>query len=220
MPYSVWVSRAAPLDTWNASLREPARSGAMTSSPSPKLTDRWPEWFRTRHGANWPAAIEPRCGPMCASTALCGSFKLLPRLRALIHASPRVPPDHWFIPYLAVTTKHRGNGVAHALLDSVYQRAAVPCIGLQSVCPGPENQQARRFYEHAGFREARVRIITTAVRPCRHSRACEAGAGILGRSDLAAESDKPTPPGYGRPVRSQSRYQFFDSSEYTWLGSR
>ncbi len=44
-------------------------------------------------------------------------LKLLPRLRALMRASPRVPPDHWFIPYLAVTAKHRGNGVAHALLD-------------------------------------------------------------------------------------------------------
>ena len=79
-------------------------------------------------------------------------FKLLPRLRALIRASPRVPPDHWFIPYLAVTAKHRRNDVAHALLDSVYQRAAsrAPACSLYVLA---ENLPARRFYEHAGYQE-------------------------------------------------------------------
>ena len=146
-------------------------------------------------------------------------FKLLPRLRALIRASPRVPPDHWFIPYLAVTAKHRRNGVAHALLDSVYQRAESRASAC-SLYVLAENLPARRFYEHAGYQERACESSTPLYDLARHSRSCEAGAGSLGRSDLAAESDKPTPPGYGRAVRSQSRYHFFDSSEYTWLGSR
>ena len=103
-------------------------------------------------------------------------FKLLPRLRALIRASPRVPPDHWFIPYLAVTAKHRGNGVAHALLDTVYQRAASRASAC-SLYVLAENQQARRFYEHAGYQE----------RACESSAPLYDLAGTRGRVRLERE---------------------------------
>ena len=103
-------------------------------------------------------------------------FKLLPRLRALIHASPRMPPDHWFIPYLAVTAKHRANGVAHALLDSVYQRAEsrAPACSLYVLA---ENVPARRFYEHAGYQE----------RACESSAPLYDLAGTRGRVRLERE---------------------------------
>ncbi len=103
-------------------------------------------------------------------------FKLLPRLRALIRASPRVPPDHWFIPYLAVTAKHRGNGVAHALLDSVYQRAASR-VSACSLYVLAENVPARRFYEHTGYQE----------RACESSRPLYDLAGTRGRLRLERE---------------------------------
>ena len=103
-------------------------------------------------------------------------FKLLPRLRALIHASPRVPPDHWFIPYLAVTAKHRGNGVAHALLDSVYQRAESRASAC-SLYVLAENLPARRFYEHAGYQE----------RACESSAPLYDLAGTRGRVRLERE---------------------------------
>ena len=103
-------------------------------------------------------------------------FKLLPRLRALMRASPRVPSHHWFIPYLAVTAKHRGYGVAHALLDSVYQRAASRASAC-SLYVLAQNQQARRFYDHAGFRE----------RACESSPPLYDLAGIRGRVRLERE---------------------------------
>ena len=103
-------------------------------------------------------------------------FGLLPQLRALIRASPRVPPDHWFIPYLAVTAKHRGNGVAHALLDSVYQRTASRASAC-SLYVLAENRQARRFYEHAGFQD----------RACESSPPLYDVAGTRGRVRLERE---------------------------------
>lgn len=77
-------------------------------------------------------------------------FKLIPRLRALIQATPPVPADHWFIPYLAVSEKHRGNGVARALLARVHRHAGrrSPACSLYVLS---ENRAARQFYEQAGY---------------------------------------------------------------------
>ena len=109
-------------------------------------------------------------------------FPLRSRLRALIRASPSVPEDHWFIPYLAVSPKHRGNGVAHALLDSVYQRAnsgASAC----SLYVLADNLPARQFYEGAGFREG----------VCESSPSLYEVAGSRGRVRLERElPDNPT----------------------------
>ena len=77
-------------------------------------------------------------------------FKLLPRLRALIRASPPVPPDHWFVPYLAVSREHRGNGVAKALLASVHRRADRNTSAC-SLYVLAENRAAREFYRQAGY---------------------------------------------------------------------
>ena len=78
------------------------------------------------------------------------TIRLLPRLRALIRASPPVPADHWFIPYVAVSEKHRGNGVARALLASVHRRAQrkAPACSLYVLA---ENRAAREFYRQAGY---------------------------------------------------------------------
>ncbi len=81
------------------------------------------------------------------------AFKLLPRLRALIRASPPVPPDHWFVPYLAVSREHRGNGVAKALLAGVHRRADLYASAC-SLYVLAENQAAREFYRQAGYVEA------------------------------------------------------------------
>lgn len=81
------------------------------------------------------------------------AFKLLPRLRALIRASPPVPPDHWFVPYLAVSREHRGNGVAKALLAGVHRRADLYASGC-SLYVLADNQAAREFYRQAGYVEA------------------------------------------------------------------
>jgi len=77
-------------------------------------------------------------------------FKLLPRLRMLIRASPPVAADHWFIPYLAVRGKHRGNGVARALLAAVH-RHAEPKSSACSLYVLAENRAARQFYRQAGY---------------------------------------------------------------------
>ena len=103
----------------------------------------WTELARRRRATLW--AYLRVYGPARA-------FQLAPRLRALMRASPLVPPDHWFIPYLAVTPKHRGNGVAHALLDSVYRRAR-PFAPACSLYVLAENLTAHQFYRHAGFVE-------------------------------------------------------------------
>lgn len=78
------------------------------------------------------------------------ALRLLPRLRALIRASPAVPADHWFIPYLAVSQEHRGNGVAKALLESVHRRADRRSSA-SSLYVLPENGAAREFYQQAGY---------------------------------------------------------------------
>ncbi len=78
------------------------------------------------------------------------AFKLLPRLRALIRASPPVPPDHWFVPYLAVSREHRGNGVAKALLAGVHRRADRESSAC-SLYVLAENRVAREFYRQAGY---------------------------------------------------------------------
>lgn len=80
------------------------------------------------------------------------AFRLLPRLRALIQASPPVPADHWFIPYLAVSDKHRGNGVAKALLAHVHRRADRNSSAC-SLYVLAENRSARQFYRQAGYAE-------------------------------------------------------------------
>lgn len=77
-------------------------------------------------------------------------FRLLPRLRMLIRASPAVPADHWFIPYLAVFPKHRGNGVAKALLADVHQHADRQSSAC-SLYVLAENRAAREFYKQAGY---------------------------------------------------------------------
>ena len=77
-------------------------------------------------------------------------FRLLPRLRMLIGASPPVPADHWFIPYLAVLPKHRGNGVAKALLANVHQHADRQSSAC-SLYVLAENRAAREFYKQAGY---------------------------------------------------------------------
>ena len=111
----------------------------------------WTELARRRRATLW--AYLRVYGPARA-------FRLVPRLRALMRASPPVPPDHWFIPYLAVTPKHRGNGVAHALLDSVYRRAR-PFAPACSLYVLAENLPAHQFYKHAGFVE---RTFETSAR--------------------------------------------------------
>lgn len=77
-------------------------------------------------------------------------FRLVPRLRLLIRASPPVPADHWFIPYLAVFPKHRGNGVAKALLADVHQHADRQSSAC-SLYVLAENRAAREFYKLAGY---------------------------------------------------------------------
>ncbi|MDE2869887.1 MAG: GNAT family N-acetyltransferase [Chloroflexota bacterium] len=77
-------------------------------------------------------------------------FRLLPRLRLLIRASPPVPVDHWFIPYLAVFPKHRGNGVAKALLARVHRRADRKSSAC-SLYVLADNRAARQFYQQAGY---------------------------------------------------------------------
>ncbi len=104
----------------------------------------WTELARRYRATLW--AYARVYGPIRA-------FKLLPRLRALIRASPPVPPDHWFVPYLAVSREHRGNGVAKALLAGVHRRAdwhASAC----SLYVLAENRAAREFYRQAGYVEA------------------------------------------------------------------
>lgn len=77
-------------------------------------------------------------------------WRLLPRLRMLIGASPPVPAEHWFIPYLAVFPKHRGNGVAKALLARVH-RSADRQSSACSLYVLAENRAAREFYKQAGY---------------------------------------------------------------------
>ena len=77
-------------------------------------------------------------------------FRLLPRLRLLIRASPPVPANHWFIPYLAVFPKHRGNGVAKALLARVHRRADRKSSAC-SLYVLADNRAARQFYQQAGY---------------------------------------------------------------------
>ena len=101
----------------------------------------WPELARRYRATLW--AYLRVYGPV-------RMFKLLPRLRALIRASPPVPADHWFIPYLAVSEKHRGNGVAQALLARVHHEARdkAPACSLYVLV---ENRAARQFYRQAGY---------------------------------------------------------------------
>ncbi|MCY3784695.1 MAG: N-acetyltransferase [Chloroflexi bacterium] len=83
---------------------------------------------------------------------LRGLLKLIPRIRALMRASPAVPPDHWFIPCLAVAPEHRGNGVAHALLQTVYRQAEAHAPACSLYVP-TSNATAREFYDRAGYVE-------------------------------------------------------------------
>ncbi len=104
--------------------------------------------------APWTELARRYRATMWAYLRIYGPVRIFPlrsRLRALIRASPSVPEDHWFIPYLAVSPKHQGNGVAHALLDSVYQRAN-PSASACSLYVLADNLPARHFYKHAGFR--------------------------------------------------------------------
>jgi ribosomal protein S18 acetylase RimI-like enzyme len=101
----------------------------------------WTELARRYRATLW--AYVRVYGPLRA-------FKLLPRLRALIQASPPVPPDHWFVPYLAVSREHRGNGVAKALLAGVHRRADRESSAC-SLYVLAENRAAREFYRQAGY---------------------------------------------------------------------
>ena len=83
---------------------------------------------------------------------LRGLLKLIPRIRALMRASPAVPPDHWFIPCLAMAPEHRGNGVAHALLQTVYRHAEAHAPACSLYVP-TSNGTAREFYDRAGYVE-------------------------------------------------------------------
>lgn len=83
---------------------------------------------------------------------LWGLLKLIPRVRALMRASPAVPPDHWFIPCLAVAPDHRGNGVAHTLLQMVYRHAEAHAPACSLYVP-TSNATAREFYDRAGYVE-------------------------------------------------------------------
>ena len=101
----------------------------------------WPELARRYRATMW--SYVQVYGPWRV-------FKLLPRLRALIRASPAVPADHWFVPYLAVSEDHRGNGVAKALLASVHRRADRESSAC-SLYVLAENRAARDFYRQVGY---------------------------------------------------------------------
>lgn len=104
----------------------------------------WPELARRYRATMW--SYVRAYGPLRV-------FKLLPRLRALIGASPAVPVDHWFVPYLAVSEDHRGNGVAKALLDHVHRHADRQALAC-SLYVLAENRAARDFYRQAGYMDA------------------------------------------------------------------
>lgn len=103
----------------------------------------WPELARRYRATMW--SYLRVYGPLRV-------FKLLPRLRALIRASPAVPADHWFVPYLAVSEDHRGNGVAKALLTHVHRHADHQALAC-SLYVLVENRAARDFYRQAGYVE-------------------------------------------------------------------
>ena len=111
--------------------------------------------------------------------------KLWPRLRVLIGASPPVPADHWFIPYLAVFGRHRGNGVAKALLASVHRRAERRASGC-SLYVLAENRAARQFYRQAGYVDGM----------CEQSKQLYELAGTGGRLRM----DRRMPGGTGNPA--------------------
>lgn len=104
----------------------------------------WPELARRYRATLW--SYVRVYGPLRV-------FKLLPRLRALIGASPTVPADHWFVPYLAVSADHRGNGVANALLTHVHRHAERQTSAC-SLYVLVENRAARDFYRQAGYMDA------------------------------------------------------------------
>ena len=109
-------------------------------------------------------------------------FKLLPRIRALMRASPAVPQDHWFIPCLAVAPEHRGNGVAHALLQEVYEHAGASAPACSLYVP-TSNLTARQFYDRAGY----VERADAASEPLRRY------AGVGGRVRLERRLNGGTP---------------------------
>ena len=122
------------------------------TTAGPRLTARSWAWFPTHPGRCLPSGVEPLCGAIGAPYGLWGLLKLIPRIRALMRASPAVPPDHWFIPSLAVAPKHRGNGVAHALLQTVYRHAETHAPACSLYVP-TSNATARDFYDRAGYVE-------------------------------------------------------------------
>ena len=136
----------------------------------------WTELARRYRATLW--AYMRVYGPLRA-------FKLLPRLRALIRASPAVPPEHWFVPYLAVSQEHRGNGVAKALLDSVHRRADRESSAC-SLYVIAENRAAREFYRQAGYVDG----------PWEESTRLRRLAGTRGRLRL----DRRSAAGSGRPT--------------------
>lgn len=132
-----------------------ARRGTLWSYDITTLAELDGEVVGLVSHAPWAVLAQRRWATLWSYLRAYGPWallKLMPRLRALMRASPAVPPDHWFIPCLAVSPKHRGNGVAHALLQTVYQHAETHAPACSLYVP-TSNATAREFYDRAGYVE-------------------------------------------------------------------
>ena len=111
-----------------------------------------------------------------------GILRLYPRLRHLMRASPSVPDDHYFVPYLAVARGFRGRGIGRRLLSVAHKAGVAADASVCSVYVAIDGAKAQRFYRGLGYGYIERGSQTSA--------GLERLTGVTGRVHMARQLDR------------------------------
>jgi ribosomal protein S18 acetylase RimI-like enzyme len=111
--------------------------------------------------ARWSALATSRAAVLYAYVRTYGAVTAIAvylRARRLMAASPTVPTDHYFVPFIAVAPDWRGRQIGPALMARAHVTAAMAGAGFCSLYVAIENRNARRFFEGLGYVEQARKI--------------------------------------------------------------
>ena len=81
------------------------------------------------------------------------TWRLSRRLRHLVHVSPPVDSDAWFIAYLAVLPAYRRIGIGTVLVDAAHTAAVKAAARAVGLYVSIENHHAYAFFQRRGYVE-------------------------------------------------------------------
>jgi ribosomal protein S18 acetylase RimI-like enzyme len=97
-----------------------------------------------RHGRRFVSLALRRLPPFAWPTAIR-------HLRAAARVAPTPPAGSWYVDALAVSSAHRRQGLAQALLDAAAEDARRAGARVLALDTGIENETAQALYARSGF---------------------------------------------------------------------